>query len=183
MQVGSPLKPVTVNEAGVLSEEEAEAGATPAGPQDRVTVTLAALSGTKSFCTVNPAVFSVLTIVQVPADSNALHVPEDVYPLGTGASVAVQLGSPVKPLTVNAAGALSEALADAGAAVPEAQERLTVTLAALFGTKSFCTVKFAELSVFTIVQEPALRFAAQVPVEVYPVGTGASVAVHSGSPE
>ena len=89
----------------------------------------------------------------------------------------------MKPVTVNTAGVLSEALADAGAAVPDAQDRLTVTLIGLFGTKSFCTVKVAELSVLTIVQEPALRFAAQLPLDVYPVGTGASVAVHKGSPE
>jgi hypothetical protein len=97
--------------------------------------------------------------------------------------VAVHRGSPVKPVTVNAAGVLSEALAEAGAAVPDAQERLTVTLIGLFGTKSFWTVKVAVLSVFTMVQEPALRFAAHVPLDVYPVGTGDSVAVQSGSPE
>jgi len=40
-------------------------------------------------------------------------------------------------VTVNDAGVDSDALADAGLAVPLAHDRDTVTLAALFGTKSF----------------------------------------------
>jgi hypothetical protein len=39
------------------------------------------------------------------------------------------------------AGVLSEALAEPGAAVPEAQDRLTVTLAALLSEKSLLTMK------------------------------------------
>jgi hypothetical protein len=49
----------------------------------------------------------------------------------------VQFGSPTNPVTVNEAGVDSEAGAEAGLAAPLAQERLTVTLAALLGTKSF----------------------------------------------
>jgi len=77
----------------------------------------------------------------------------------------VQSGSPVDPVTVNAAGVLSEALAEAGVAVPVMQLKETVTDAALFGTKSFWTVKFAVFSVLTIVHDPADRSAAHVPLE------------------
>jgi hypothetical protein len=80
------------------------------------------------------------------------------------------------------AGVASEADAEAGEAVPLAQDRETVTLAALSGTKSLFTSKVAALRLFTMVQEPAERRAWHVPVEVYPAGTGDSVAVQSGSP-
>jgi hypothetical protein len=40
----------------------------------------------------------------------------------------------------------------------------------------------ALFSVLTIVQEPTLRVALQVPLELYPVGIGDSVAVHVGLP-
>jgi hypothetical protein len=66
---------------------------------------------------------------------------------------------------VKTAGVDSDALAEAGVALPVAQARETVTLAALFGTKSLFTVNVAELSVFTIVQEPVARAAEQVPDE------------------
>jgi hypothetical protein len=78
----------------------------------------------------------------------------------------VQFGLPVKPVTVNVAGVVSEALAEAGEAVPLAQESDTVTEAALFGTKSLLTSKVALFSVLTIVQDPAESAAAQVPEEV-----------------
>ena len=72
---------------------------------------------------------------------------------------------PVKPVTVNEAGVLSDALAEDGDAVPVAQTRETVTLAALFGTKSLLTEKFAVFSVFTIVQDPDKSAAEQVPLD------------------
>ncbi len=77
----------------------------------------------------------------------------------------VQVGEPLKPVTVKVAGEASEALAEAGEAVPEVQERETVTEAALLGTKSLLTLKEAELRVLVMVQEPALRRALQVPEE------------------
>jgi hypothetical protein len=77
----------------------------------------------------------------------------------------VQFGSPEKPLTVNEAGVASEADAEAGLTLAEPQDSVTVTLAALFGTKSLMTWKFAVLSVFTMVQEPAESAAAHVPLE------------------
>jgi hypothetical protein len=79
-----------------------------------------------------------------------------------GDSVAVQVGLPENPETVNTAGVASEALRDAGLAEPEAQERDTVTLAPLSGTKFLLTVKVAVV-VLVMVQEPARRAAAQVP--------------------
>ena len=57
--------------------------------------------------------------------------------------MAVQEGLPVKAETVKTAGVDSEALAEAGRAVPLAQERETVTEAPLSGTKSLLTVKVA----------------------------------------
>ena len=56
-------------------------------------------------------------------------------------TVAVQSGSPLKPVTVNAAGSASEAGALSGETLPLAQDRLTVTLAPLSGMKSLSTLK------------------------------------------
>jgi hypothetical protein len=78
--------------------------------------------------------------------------------------VATQFGSPTGPLTVNAAGVASLAEALDGEAVPLAQDSDTVTLPALFGTKSFWTVNGSWTSVFTIVQLPAAIVAVQLPV-------------------
>jgi hypothetical protein len=78
----------------------------------------------------------------------------------------VQFGSPLNPVTVNTAGVASEALAVAGVSVPLAQDRLTVTLAGLFGWKSLLTVNVALFSVFRIVHEPADNAALQVPLEL-----------------
>jgi hypothetical protein len=64
----------------------------------------------------------------------------------------VQTGSPEGPLTVKFAGAASEALAEAGETEPLAQERDTVTLAALLGTKSLFTAKSALISILMMVQ-------------------------------
>ncbi|MCH9010985.1 MAG: hypothetical protein IIC21_10205 [Chloroflexi bacterium] len=61
--------------------------------------------------------------------------------MGTGDSVAVQLGSGVKPVTVKTAGAASLAEALAGVTTPVSQVRATVTEAALSGTKSLRTEK------------------------------------------
>jgi hypothetical protein len=80
--------------------------------------------------------------------------------------VAVQVGSPEKPVTVNDAGVASEALAEAGVADPLAQESDTVTDPPAFGTKSLLTVKVALVSVFVIVQDPVEKVAAQVPEEL-----------------
>jgi hypothetical protein len=52
---------------------------------------------------------------------------------------------------VNTAGAISEALALAGLAVPEVQVRETVTLAPLLGTKSFFTENSALRRVLVMV--------------------------------
>jgi hypothetical protein len=66
---------------------------------------------------------------------------------------------------VNTAGAISEALALAGLAVPEVQVRETVTLAPLSGTKSFFTTNWPLRRVLVIVHSCALSAAAHVPVE------------------
>ena len=78
--------------------------------------------------------------------------------------MAVQFGLPVKPLTVKVAGVASEALAEAGDAEPEAQERETETEALLSGTKSLMTVK-VPVVVLVMVQEPIVKNSAQVPEE------------------
>jgi len=72
----------------------------------------------------------------------------------------------MNPVTVNIAGVLSDALADAGKAVPLAQESDTVTLAALFGTKSLFTWKVSLVMLLTMVHVPTLRSAAHVPLDV-----------------
>ncbi len=59
--------------------------------------------------------------------------------MGTGDSVAVQFGSGVKPVTVKTAGEASLAEALAGVTTPVSQVRLTLTEAALSGTKSLRT--------------------------------------------
>jgi hypothetical protein len=166
VQFGSPEKPVTVKTAGVASEADAEAGLALPLAQESETVTLAALLGTKSLFTWKVSEVIVFVIVQPPALSAALQVALEVYPAGTGDSVAVQFGSPVKPVTVKTAGVASEALADAGLALPLAQDSVTVTLAALLGTKSLFTWKVSDVIVFVMVQAPALRVALQVPLEV-----------------
>jgi len=81
-----------------------------------------------------------------------------------GDSVAVQVGLPENPVTVKTAGVDSEAEAVAGVSDPLAQERETVTEAALLSEKSLLTVKVAVV-VLVIVQEPVVRLAAQVPLE------------------
>jgi hypothetical protein len=166
VQSGSPVKPVTVKTAGLDSEAGADTGVSDPLAHERLTVTPAALLGTKSLLTWKVSLVWLLTIVQVPTLSRAEQVAVDVYPLGTGDSVAVQFGSPTKPVTVNIAGVDSDALAEAGVADPLAQERLTVTLAALFGTKSLATWKVSLVCVLTMVHVPMLSRAAQVPLEV-----------------
>ena len=76
------------------------------------------------------------------------------------------MGSPLKPVTVKVAGVASEALAEVGETLALAQDRLTVTEAPLFGTKSLLTVNWAELRVLVMVQLPAVRAALQVPLEL-----------------
>ena len=88
----------------------------------------------------------------------------------------------LKPVTVVTNDVLSVALPEAGLGVPLVQ--LTLTLAdplPLSGMKSLFTVNVALRRVFTIVHWPALRSAEHVPLELYPVGIGDSVAVHVGS--
>ena len=159
------MNPVTVNVAGVASEASAETGVTLAPGQASVTVTLPLMLGTKSLATVNVLLLSVLMIVHEPELSAAEHVPVEEYPPGMEDSVPAQLGLPVYPLTVNVAGVASDALAAAGDTVPEAQDSETVTLAPLFGTKSFFTWNDALVSVLVMVQDPVERAAEQVPVE------------------
>jgi hypothetical protein len=67
---------------------------------------------------------------------------------------------------VKTAGVDSEALAEAGDAVPLAQDTETVTLAALLSEKSLFTTKVLTLSVLVIVQDPAESAAEHVPLEV-----------------
>jgi len=84
--------------------------------------------------------------------------------------VAVQLGSPLKPVTVKTAGEASLARALAGVTTPLSQTRETVTVVVSvpgLSEKSLRTVKVALLSVLMIVHWPtAMRAALQVPVEV-----------------
>jgi hypothetical protein len=94
----------------------------------------------------------------------------------------VQVAPTVKPVIVVVNGVASDADPDAGEGVPLLQVTLTVTLAPLFGKKSLYTVSVALFSVLVIVHEPVSSAAEQVPVDVYPVGTGDSVAVQLGLP-
>ena len=64
----------------------------------------------------------------------------------------MQAAPAVKPVTVKTAGVASEALAEAGVTVPLVQVALTVTEAALFGTKSLVTVNVPSMRVLVIVQ-------------------------------
>ena len=85
-----------MNVAGVASDADAVAGEGVPLEQARDTFTAAPLFGTKSFETVNVALFCVLTIVHPPVPEGApviepVHGPPDVYPSGTGDSVAVQV--------------------------------------------------------------------------------------------
>ena len=96
--------------------------------------------------------------------------------------MAVQVAPIEKPVTVVVNGEASEAWPELGEGVPLVQVTLTGTDAALLGTKSLWTVKVALFSVLVIVQAPEpdgapLIVPVQVPVEVYPAGTGDSVAV------
>jgi hypothetical protein len=71
----------------------------------------------------------------------------------------------VYPVSVNSAGEPSAALALAGLTVPDVQLSDTLTLAPLFGMKSFFTRNLALRRVLVIVHSPALSAAAHVPVE------------------
>ena len=84
----------------------------------------------------------------------------------------MQSGSPLKPVTVKTAlsGGVSLAGALAGATVPLAQDKLTVTVPLFrLGTKSLLTVNVALLSEFVIVQLPGavpLQLPAGLPLAV-----------------
>jgi len=69
--------PVTVKRAPPDSDADAVAGVSDPLAQESETVAEAALSGTKSLLTVKLALFSVFTIVHVPALRAATQVPED----------------------------------------------------------------------------------------------------------
>ena len=73
------MKPVTVKTAGKASLTEALAGATTPVSQVSVTVTEAALLGTKSLKTMNESPFRVFVMVHRPvATSAALQVAVEV---------------------------------------------------------------------------------------------------------
>jgi hypothetical protein len=72
------MNPLTVVEKGEPSDAEPDAGDGVPLVHVTLTETLAALFGTKSFATVNPATFSVFVIVQDPAVRGAEHVPEEL---------------------------------------------------------------------------------------------------------
>ena len=80
--------------------------------------------------------------------------------------MAVQVVPTVKPVMVVVKGEASEAEPEAGEGVPVVQVTLTLTEAALFGTKSLLTVRVALLSVLMMVQVPAESAAEQVPDDV-----------------
>jgi len=140
VQVAPELKPVIVKLAGSASEAEVSSFATTPEVQVTAIVTVAALLSEKSLLTSSWAAPKVFRIVQDPAVIVAAQVPLDTYPFGIGDSVAVQTGLPTKPDTVNTPGDDSDTEVVAGVSVPLAQDRATVTLAALLGTKSLLTV-------------------------------------------
>ena len=72
----------------------------------------------------------------------------------------------MKPLTVKTAGEPSLAEALAGVTVPLSQVRVTVTEAALLGTKSLSTVKVSTLVLVIVHWPTATRAALQVPLEL-----------------
>jgi hypothetical protein len=119
--------------------------------QERDTVTEAELWSVKLLATTKPPLFRTLTMVQVPTDSAAEQVAVELYPSGTGDSVAVHVGSPTKPLTVNVAGVASDACALPGDAVPLSHDSDTVTGFGLSSEKFFATVNVPVFSVFVIV--------------------------------
>ena len=163
---------MTVKTAGEASLARALAGVTTPLSQTRVTATLAALLSEKSLRTEKVALLRVLVIVHWPtATRAALQVPVELYPVGIGDSVAVQLGSPLKPVTVKTAGKASLARrALAGVTTPVSQTRVTVTVVVSvlgLSLKSLRTEKVSLLRVLVIVHWPAAtRAALQVPVEV-----------------
>lgn len=170
MQVAPVAKPVTVVTNGVASLAEPELGEGVPLVHVTLTRTLAPLFGTKSLFTVNVPLFSVFTMVQLPLPEGApviapLHVPVDVYPLGT-VSVAVHVAPALYPVTVVVNGVASDALPEDGLGVPLVQVMLTETDPPAFGTKSLFTVKVAVFSVFVIVHAPTDTAALHVPDEL-----------------
>jgi hypothetical protein len=185
VQVAPALKPVTVNTAGEPSE--AGLGVASGVPLVQVseTLTVAALSGTKSLLTVKVAEVCVFVIVHegVPPLVIVTFWQEAsffVYPAGAAPSLAEQVAPALKPVTVNTAGEPSEAFVGEVATDPLVHVSETLTVAALFGMKSLLTVKVAEVCVFVIVQEagPASMATFWQPLSsfVYPAGGGPSVA-------
>jgi len=186
VQVAPTLKPVTVVVNGEASDAGPEAVVGVPLVQTTVTGTLAPLSGTKSLLTVNVALFSEFTIVQDAEPPTLIGTLAHaawltVYPAGA-VSVAVHVAPAPKPVTVVVNGEASDAGPDAGVSVPLVQVTLTGTLALSFGMKSLLTVNVALFNEFTIVQPPEPAGAPVIepvhgPLDVYPFGTGDSVAV------
>ena len=92
-----------------------------------------------------------------------------------GSSVAVQVGSPEKPVTVKVTGVpatlgVPEPAGDSvlGVSAPEVQDRLTVTLAVLLSLNCFLTWKVSLLRVLVMVQE-ALPFGVSATGTVQPL--------------
>ena len=89
--------------------------------------------------------------------------------------MAVQVGSPEKPVTVKVTGApatlaVPEPAGNSvlGVSLPEVQARLTVTLAVLLSLNCFLTWKVSLLRVLVMVQE-ALPFGVNVTATVQPL--------------
>jgi hypothetical protein len=122
------------------------------------TLTAPGSAGDQTLLTVNVVSFRVLVIVQEPV-AVPLQVPAGlplpVYPLGT-VSVAVHVGVPEKPETVQVFGEPVETSWAPGLTVPPPVQ-VTVTLTELVlgaSDQTLFTVKVAPFKVLVIVQEP-----------------------------
>ena len=154
VQVAPTVKPVIVVLNGVPSDAEPLAGVGVPLVQLTVTDIEAPLFGTKSLLTVSVALFRLFVIVQFPTDTRAAEqVPDELYPVGIGDSVAVQVGSPLEPSTFVTNGVASEADPEAGTGVPLTQLTLTLTEAPLLGMKSLLTVNVWSSRMLVIVQD------------------------------
>ena len=71
------MNPLTVNAAGVASEVCALPGDAVPLEHDSDTVTDSGLWSEKLLATTNPPLFTTFTIVHVPTESGAAHVPLD----------------------------------------------------------------------------------------------------------
>lgn len=78
MQLVLPEKPAIVVEKGVASEADPDDGEGVPLVQLTLTLTEALLFGTKSLCTTNVPLVSVLVIVHVPTANDAKQVPDEL---------------------------------------------------------------------------------------------------------